>query len=179
MKSGRTVAGEREKAVSDSERQRVRRAAKNRKIRGVLFVVFACIIIAVLTIVGVKSWLSSYENIDYDSTQQEEYSLDNVVVIDENGGEVTERTRRYIWLLQGDLADLGYTLEKIVLPVGMIREIDLYIKDFSGYIKINSDRETAVLAEDIDRMIKYLKTHEIGEVSYIDVRISGKAYYKQ
>ena len=178
MKSGRTVAGEREKAVSDSERQRVRKAAKHRKIRGVIFVLLACGLIAYLGVVSVKSWLAAYDTVDISELQQDDYNLDNIVVIDENGGEITNGTKKYIWQMSNDLSDLGYTLEKVVLPVGMLREIDLYIKDFTGYIKTNSDMGTAVSAEDIDRMIKYLTERGIGEVTYIDVRISGKAYYK-
>ncbi|MBQ6510684.1 hypothetical protein IJI94_01825 [Candidatus Saccharibacteria bacterium] len=178
MKSGRTVAGEREKAVSDSERQRVRKAAKNRKIRGIVFVLLACGLIAYLAVVSVKSWLEAYDGADVVVEQQNDYDLSNIMVIDENGGEITNGTKKYIWQMSGDLADLGYTLEKVVLPVGMLREVDLYIKDFAGYIKTNSDRDTAVSAEDIDRMMKYLGEHGIGEITYIDVRVSGKAYYK-
>ncbi len=177
MKRGRTVAGEREKAVSDSERKRVRKAAKNRKIRGVILVLLACGLIAYLAVVGVKSWLSEYDN-SIDGPQQDNYDLGDIVVVNENGGDVTNRIKKYVWQISGDLSDLGYNLEKVVLPVGMFREVDLYIKDFSGYIKTNSDRDTAVTAEDIDRMIKYFAEEEIEEITYLDVRISGKAYYK-
>jgi len=177
MKSGRTVAGEREKAVSDSERQRVRKAAKNRKIIGVFFVLLACAAIAFLAVIGVKSWLESYDG-DINDKEKIDYSLDDVKIIDDNGGEITARIKKYVWQIAGDLADLGYTLEKVVLPVGMLRETDLYIKDFPGYIKTDSERDTAVSAEDIDRMIRYLNERSIGEVTYIDVRTPGKAYYK-
>ncbi len=179
MKSGRTVAGKREKAVSDSERQRVRKAAKNRKIRGVILVILACGSIAYLSVLGVRSWLESYEMETEDYTvRQDDYDLSGITIINENGGDVTNRIKKYIGQIAGDLTDLGYSLEKVVVPVGMLREVDLYIKDFPGYIKTNSERDTAVSAEDIDRMMKYLSERGIGEVTYIDVRISGKAYYK-
>lgn len=177
MKSGRTVAGEREKAVSDSERQRVRKAAKNRKIIGVFFVLLACAALAFLGVVSVRSWLDAYDS-GVDDPEKTDYTLENVMIIDDNGGEITTRIKKYVWQIAGDLADLGYTLEKAVLPVGMLREVDLYIKDVPGYIKTNSERDTAVSAEDIDRLIKYLTERGIGEITYIDVRISGKAYYK-
>lgn len=178
MRSGRTVAGEREKAVSDSERQRVRKATKGRKIRGILFVLIACAAIAFLTYLGVKSWLESYEIDTGELVKEDDYTLDGISVIDENGVEITGRIKKYIWQISGDLADLGYKLEKVVLPVGKIKEIDLYIAEFPGYIKVNSDRETAVSAEDIDRMVRYLSERGIEGVTYIDVRIAEKAYYK-
>ncbi len=179
MKRGQTVAGEREKAVSDSERQRVRRSVKNRKIRGVVFVLLACAAIAFLGVVSVRSWLDAYMGGNSgDDFSQEDYESLNIEIIDENNGEITNGIKKYVWQISKDLADLGYTLEKVVLPVGMVREIDLNIKDFPGFIKTNSDRDTAVTAEDTDRMIRYLNDHGIGEVTYIDVRISGKAYYK-
>ena len=177
MKSGRTVAGEREKAVSDSERQRVRKATKNRKIRGAVLVMLACGIIAYLSVLGVKSWLESYD-IGVDDIQKADYDLSGITIINENGGDVTNRVKRFIGQISKDLADLGYTLEKVVAPVGMLREVDLYIRDFPGFIKTDSERDTAISAEDIDRMIRYLSERGIGEVTYIDVRTPGKAYYK-
>ena len=65
-----------------------------------------------------------------------------------------------------------------IIPSGSIREIDFYLDGYSGYIKTIIDRGAGVSVEDADRMIRYLSEIGVGEFTYIDVRIEGKAYWK-
>ena len=56
--------------------------------------------------------------------------------------------------------------------------MDVYIADFEGYFKLSLDRGVGVSAEDMDRMVRYLKKQGFIGVEYVDLRVEGKAYYK-
>ena len=101
-------------------------------------------------------------------------------VYDENGrGEtISTREKGYIGQIESDLLDLGYTVSRVVLPQEKAREIDIYLKDRTMYFKVNIDRGTAVSAEDMIRTLKYIEGNGIEGVSYVDVRVEGKAFYK-
>jgi len=114
-------------------------------------------------------------------TTTEQTSLQpNAPIYDENGtGEISARTKEYIGLLESDLKDLGYTMSRAALPIGKMREVDINLEGVAPYFKVNIERGTAVSAEDIVRMIKYLGENNLLEsTTYVDVRIAGKAYYK-
>ena len=91
---------------------------------------------------------------------------------------ITTRMKNYIGQAEVDFRDLGYTPEKAVIPSGSIREVDFYLKDQPGYVKMIIDRDTAPSVEDADRLIRYLKGQNINQFEYIDVRLEGKAYWK-
>ena len=105
-----------------------------------------------------------------------------IEIIDENAAAASEgisgRMKDYIGQAEADFRSLGYKPTKAVLPSGSIREIDFYLEGYDGFIKMVVDRETAVSVEDADRMIRYLKSREITKFGYIDVRLSGRAYWK-
>lgn len=175
MRSGRVIAGERERVESDSQRERVRKRAKKRKITSVILI---------LALIGVFVWLgylgvsSLIEIINREETEVEEKPMPTVEVINEDDGEkVSTRTLEYIGQIEKDLEDSGRKVTKAVLPVGMAREVDLYVEGFSGYVKVNIDRGTAVSAEDVDRMLDYLEERGI-TAKYVDVRVEGKGFYK-
>lgn len=68
-------------------------------------------------------------------------------------------------------------MTKVTLPTGMSRELYVDLEGRTEYYKVNLDRETAVTAEDIDRMVRYLEKNGVTP-EYVDVRIEEKAYYK-
>lgn len=175
MRSGRTIAGERERVESDSQRERVRKRAKKRKVLSVCLVLILVIVFSWLGFLGVKNFL---ETINMKEAETEEKYAPTVEVINEDDGEkVSGRMFEYIGQIEKDLEDSGRKMTKAILPVGMAREVDLYIEGFPGYIKVSIDRGTAVSAEDVDRMLDYLEEKGI-TAQYVDVRVEGKGYYK-
>ena len=95
-----------------------------------------------------------------------------------SGGKITARMLNYIGRAERDFRDLGYSPTKVVFPINSIREINFYLEGHPGFIKMTIDRDSAVSAEDANRMIRYLSEQGITEYSYIDVRLEGKAYWK-
>jgi len=173
MKVGRTIAQEREKTISESERFAARE--KKKKKQGILIAFYVIFIIAIMVLlfIGVKGFLNK-------TTAQEEddenYEITAEVVDEANLG-ITKKTQKYIAQLEGDFQDLGYKVTRVSLPAGKSREIDVNLEGVEYYIKVNTDRGTAVSAEDADRMIRYIKEKELSP-GYVDVRVAQKGYYK-
>ena len=121
-----------------------------------------------------------FQSVDSATEEKKEDNNSKVEIINEDSDElVSSRIAEYIELLKNDLKDLDLNLLRVVLPSGKMREIDVDIEGVMPYFKVNVDRDSAVTAEDISRMIKYLKERNLLEgVSYIDVRVEGKAFYK-
>ena len=112
-------------------------------------------------------------NVDYTPT---------VEIIDaaanSSNGKITARMTRYIGRAEKDFRDLSYKPIKVVIPQNSIREVDFYLENISGYIKMTIDRDSAISVEDADRMLRYLTEKGIESFEYIDIRIDGKAYWK-
>jgi len=100
-----------------------------------------------------------------------------VEIVSEGGGQVSERMREFVAKLERDFRDLGFGVDKVVLPLGMSREVDVYVGTRGEYYKMSVDRGSAVQAEDAERMMRYLDEREI-VVQYVDLRVEGKAYYR-
>ena len=166
-------------ATMDSERERVRKKIKKRVVFSVIFMVVLIGVLLYLTIVGIKNLVELTKNETNEEISKTVYEI-SAEVYDENGrGEtISTRVKEYIGQIESDLLDLGYTVSRVVLPQEKAREIDIYLKDRTMYFKVNIDRGTAVSAEDMIRTLKYIEGNGIEGVSYVDVRVEGKAFYK-
>ena len=118
----------------------------------------------------------------FPQTDNTEVYAPTIEVIDEDAaatsGEITSRMSEYIGQAETEFREYGYKPIKAVLPTGSIREVDFYLDGYNGYIKMITDRGAGVSVEDADRMLRYLTGQGISDFNYIDVRISGKAYWK-
>lgn len=175
MKRGQTIAAEREYTESESERLQARKKTKRSRMTSVVLVLLLLVILAF----GGYTWM---KNVAEEVVRPAENSVEEFPVTaeirDESGQmQVSMRTREYIGQLEADLRELGYKVIKVTLPGGTTRELYVDIEGVSYYFKVNMERGAGVSAEDIGRMIKYLEGKE-GGISYVDVRIEGKAYYK-
>lgn len=186
FKMGRTIGEKREKLETKNEREAARKKDKKRQDRRVVFV---CLGFAALIAILAALAFICFGNGEPD-TPAETPDPDEVVTItneptieiidedDPSGSHISSRMRSYIGQAEADFRDLGYTPVKAVLPAGAIREIDFYLDGHPGYVKLTLDRDSAVSVEDADRMYRYLAEAGIAEFTYIDVRLSGKAYWK-
>lgn len=175
LNRGQTIAAEREVAESDSERLQERKRLHRKHTRSVIMGILVLVVIGLLIYTTGKNAMQQY---DFGGKEEgPEYTIKAQIVDEDNRGQISMRTRNYVAQLEQDLADLGYTVTQVTLPTGMSRELYVDLAEGEEYFKVNTDRDSAVTAEDIDRMVRYLRENDL-HPTYVDVRVEGKAYYK-
>lgn len=182
FRAGRTIGEQRERLETRNERNAARKKDKNRQRRRVIFASVGFLALFVTLILLALSFSGDHDPIVVESEPASTSIPDPTVeIIDEDsasGSHITGRMRDYIGQAEQDFRDLGYQPTKVVVPTGTIREVDFYLTDHPGFIKLHIDRPTAVSVEDADRLIRYLADQGINEYQYLDVRIAGRAYWK-
>lgn len=71
----------------------------------------------------------------------------------------------------------GYTVTKAVIPANAIRVLEINLKECSYPIKLSIDRPAGEQVEDMVSALRYLSSNGMNP-GYVDVRVSGKAFYK-
>jgi len=177
--TGKTIAAKRNKPESDSERERVRRSLKKTKIAKVTVV---ALMIGLLGFLSVRAFREWYEWATTREVVVEIPKEPTVEVIDEKTGQIAKslssRTKEYIANLEEEFALKGYNVVRAMIPADKTREVDVVVEGFAGVIKVSVDRNAAVSAEDGARMLHYLESEGITDVSYVDVRVERKGYWK-
>lgn len=177
-KSGRTIGERREKMETASERAAIHKKNEKKQKYRLAFTVLGFALAAVVVVWGVKFFFENREPENYSPEYEVPYAP-TIEVVDEAGhGEITSRMKEYIGQAEADFRELGYVPIKAVIPKSGVREVDFYLNEHPGFIKLIIDRPTGVSVEDADRMIRYLSIQGVTEYTYIDVRIEGKAYWK-
>ncbi len=114
------------------------------------------------------------------------YETPAVQIIDESGipqpkkegsAVVGNRLLGFLGKVVALAGEKGYVVSEALLPQGATRQVELIFKDNPTRVKLNIDRGAGEQIEDMDRALRYLGNK--GEaVTYIDVRVSGRAAYK-
>lgn len=180
IQSGRTIAERREKLETASERQEAHKRNKTRQILRIVFTVVGFVLAGFL-FVNFFGFFFRDRELEPTPGLVMVTPKPTIEVIDNasSGTGITAKMNEYIGQAEFDFRDLGYNPTKAVIPAGAIREVDFYLEGYEGYIKMITDRDTAVSVEDADRMIRYLKANGWADsFIYIDVRIEGRAYFK-
>jgi hypothetical protein len=107
-----------------------------------------------------------------------------VSVIDKSGVQAqnnqviaSSRFLAFMGKIIGQIQANGFEVSEISLPADTTRQIELRIAGISYPVKLSTDRPAGEQAEDAARAVRYLSANGIG-AAYLDVRVSGKAYYK-
>ena len=174
MKLGQTIVAERERVESDSERMRARKAQRRKRGAAVVTGVLMVVILGVLLWLGARQLLDQPQDL---AEVAETYEIQAEIVDEDNTGRISERVRGYIGQLEQDLADLGYKVTRVTLPTGTSRELYVDLEGVEWFFKVTVDRDAAVTAEDMERMVRYLRERDL-KPGYVDVRVEGKAFYK-
>ena len=176
MKLGRTIAGGREIAESELARQKLLEKREKRK-RVQLFLLSSVIIVIIIAgAILIQNAVKKVPTID--KHVETEKFTPSVEIVDEDGSNyVTERTKQYVGLMEKDAKDSNLKIKKVIIPSGKAREVDIYFEGRDEFYKCSLDRGTAESVEDVVRMINFLSKQGV-KVSYIDVRLEGRAYYK-
>lgn len=181
IKSGRTIGERREHLETANERLAARKKVKKRENMRVIITV-----IIFLLAIGAIIFLAVYiirqreaNEVDTAPTAVVKTYKPTIEIVDENHAtNITSRMNEYIGMLESDFKSAGYIPVRAVIPAGAIREVDIYLDGYPGFIKTTIDRGTGVTVEDTDRMLRYLAGIGVSEFTYIDVRIDGRAYWK-
>jgi predicted nucleic acid-binding Zn ribbon protein len=177
MKIGKTIVSERERAVSESERLKVRKKEEKRK-KWSIAIFFAILSLVIVVVAGLVINFANERRKNELNIPTEKIYKPSVEIIDEDGsGYITDKIKTAVGMLEEDFQDYGYLVAKAIVPSGTTREIDIYLNGMKTYFKIHVDRNTAESAEDAVRMINYLDKND-KTATYVDVRIAGRAYYK-
>lgn len=139
----------------------------------------------------IAGWLIDDKQYYVDSTgisfEHNYYSSPSVQIVDNSGVSITTgssspaiASKRFLSFV-GRVVSLsqasGYTVTRAVLPPDTTRQLEIYLKEYSFFIRLSIDRPAGEQIEDMGRAVKYITG--IGQnVSYIDVRVSGKAFYR-
>ncbi len=175
MRVGKTIGGKREIAESESERLQYHEKVKKRKITSVLifFAVIAVIFMGVFTVIkGMRREQKSSDD------SGNNVAKPTIEIVDEASVGVSRKAREFVGNLEQDLKEYQIKLTRAVLPRNKTREVDVYVDGFEGYFKLSLDRGAGVSAEDLERMLRYLKGLGFKGVEYVDLRVEGKGYYK-
>lgn len=104
--------------------------------------------------------------------------VDNSGITPNTGGAVA--SKRFLSFV-GKVVSLsksnGYTVTQAILPANTTRQLEVKVKEASYSVKLSIDRPAGEQVEDMARALRYF----IGngrKLTYIDVRVSGKAFYK-
>lgn len=175
MKVGKTIGAKRDQVQSESERMLHREKVKRRKFISVATYIAVLLLIGILAV----SFLKGAGKIET-GTPEPFYgnNAPTVEIIDEASVGVSKKAREFVGNLEQDLKEYNIRLLKAVLPRDKTREVDVYIADFEGYFKLSLDRGAGVSAEDLERMLRYLKGLGFSGAEYVDLRVEGKGYYK-
>lgn len=71
----------------------------------------------------------------------------------------------------------GYTVTQAILPNDTTRELQIKLKECNYIVKLSIDRPAGEQVEDMIAAVRYFTNHGQSP-QYIDVRVSGKAFYK-
>ena len=180
---GRTIGEKREKLETKNERAAARKKDKQKYwLRVTMVSLGFVILIAILIVLAVVFFRQDSDQPVVTPEPVITEAEPTIEIVDASasatGGKITSRMKSFIGLIELDLKSYGYQPIKAVLPAESIREVDIYLDGYNGYFKTTTDRDAAVTAEDIDRMLRYLTEQGITDFEYVDVRIDNRAFWK-
>lgn len=113
------------------------------------------------------------------------FEAPRVKIVDQTGIPVetgraiaSNRFLGFVGLAVGFTETYGYKVNEVLLPRDTTHEVELRLEGVSYPIKLSVDRPAGEQVEDMARAVKWL--HDQGKnPQYVDVRVSGKAFYKE
>jgi hypothetical protein len=116
--------------------------------------------------------------------QKNYFTNPSVQIVDNSGIALSQGTavasNRFLSFVGRTVAlskSRGYTVIQAIVPSGTTRQLEIVLKETTPHIKLSVDRPAGEQVEDMDVALNYLKKRG-WTPSYIDVRVSGKAFYK-
>jgi len=105
-------------------------------------------------------------------------------IVDNSGVQVaagqavaSNRFLGFVGLAVGLAGEHGYKVTQIIIPQGTTRQIELRLDGIGYPIKLSVDRAAGEQIEDMSRAVGWFKGKGQSP-QYVDVRVSGKAFYR-
>ena len=119
------------------------------------------------------------------SFEKNAFNLPAISIADESGVPVeagvsiaSNRFLSYVGRTIGAFQASGMRVEKVIIPANTTRQIEVILEGQSYPLKLSIDRQIEGQVEDGVRAVRYLQAQ--GKTpDYIDVRVSGKAFYRE
>lgn len=118
------------------------------------------------------------------SFEKNYFSEPSVQIIDESGVSlqtgtvsVSNRFLSFVGQVVALAKNNGYKVIQAILPINTTRELEIRLQEGNYLVKMSIDRPAGEQVEDMSRAVGYFASHK-KVPSYIDVRVSGKAFYK-
>ncbi|MEI7918111.1 MAG: hypothetical protein WCH58_01890 [Candidatus Saccharibacteria bacterium] len=131
--------------------------------------------------IGDKQYYVDSKGISFD---QNYLAAPDVQIIDNSGASpqgstavISNRFLSFVGRVVSLAATNGYTVSQAVLPANTTRELVISVKESSTLVKLSIDRLAGEQIEDMSKALKYFASHGQSP-EYIDIRVSGKAFYK-
>lgn len=136
----------------------------------------------------VLSWRSGDSQLYVDTSGvpfRDNYFTEPRVAVDDRSGIKLEDTNvvasnrfiEFLGRIVGGVSQAGLNVDKVIIPAGTTREVDLQLASRAFPIKTHIDREPSSQAQDVVNAVRYLDSKQVVP-QYIDVRIAGKAFYQ-
>ena len=131
--------------------------------------------------IGVKQYFVDAKGVAF---ERNFYQNPSVQIVDESGAALQQgaliASNQFLSFV-GRVVALskakGYMVTDAILPAGTTRELEIKISGVAPLVKLSTDRPAGEQVEDMARSLVYLTSHAQAP-SYIDVRVSGKAFYQ-
>lgn len=105
-------------------------------------------------------------------------------IVDESGVPTSsskliasDRFLGFIGRVVAKSSENGLPVSKVTIPALTTRQVALMLSDSDTQFKLSVDRSAGEQVEDITRIRRYLTANNLAP-GYVDVRLSGKAFYK-
>lgn len=133
-------------------------------------------------IIGGKQYFVDDEGVPFDRNY---YETPRVNVVDESGVQQTAGTAiassRFLAFVGRAVSQAqieGLVVKEAIIPRGTTRQLQIKLEDRPYPIKLSLDRSVGEQVEDMKRAVGYFDEKKKSP-EYVDIRVSGRAYYKE
>lgn len=119
------------------------------------------------------------------SFELNQYESPEISVVDDSGVPVaagvsiaSNRFLSYVGRTIALFQAQGVEVSKVVIPFNTTRQIEVVLKGRDYPVRLSIDRQVGVQVEDAVRAVRYVDATQ-KTPQYIDVRVSGKAFYQE
>lgn len=116
--------------------------------------------------------------------QKNYYDIPSVRIIDQSGVEQTSgeaiassRFLNFVGRTVSLSSTHGMKVEQAIIPPATTRQIELRIEGHDYPVKLSLDRPVGEQVEDMKNTLQYFESKQVVP-EYVDIRVSGKAFYK-